>query len=49
MACADGDVARATDEGADVFYHTLVALRALGVSLDDVRQVLAQRVGAPRR
>lgn len=49
MACVDGDRARAADEGADVIYHTLVALRAAGVSLDDVRHVLAQRVGAPRR
>ena len=49
MACVDGDRARAADEGADVFYHTLVALRAAGVSLDDVRHVLSQRVGAPRR
>lgn len=43
VACADGDVARATAEGADVVYHTLVALRALGVSLDDVRAELASR------
>ncbi|MDF1502913.1 bifunctional phosphoribosyl-AMP cyclohydrolase/phosphoribosyl-ATP diphosphatase HisIE [Roseisolibacter sp. H3M3-2] len=42
-ACADGDRARAAEEGADVLYHTLVALRALGVSLDDVRAVLAGR------
>ena len=44
VACADGDRARAVAEGADVLYHTLVALRALGVSLDDVRQELAARV-----
>jgi phosphoribosyl-ATP pyrophosphohydrolase/phosphoribosyl-AMP cyclohydrolase len=49
VACADGDRARATDEGADVIYHTLVALRALDVSLSDVRRVLAQRAGASRR
>jgi phosphoribosyl-ATP pyrophosphohydrolase/phosphoribosyl-AMP cyclohydrolase len=42
-ACADGDRARAAEEGADLLYHTLVALRALGVSLDDVRGVLAGR------
>ena len=42
-ACADGDRARAAEEGADVVYHTLVALRALGVTLDDVRRVLAGR------
>lgn len=49
VACVDGDAARAAEEGADLLYHTLVALRAIGVSLDDVRHVLAQRVGAPRR
>jgi phosphoribosyl-ATP pyrophosphohydrolase/phosphoribosyl-AMP cyclohydrolase len=42
-ACADGDRERATEEGADVVYHTLVALRAVGVGLDDVRRVLASR------
>ena len=42
-ACADGDAGRAAEEGADVLYHTLVALRAVGVSLDDVRRVLAGR------
>ena len=49
VACADGDALRATDEGADVIFHTMVALRALGVSLDEVRAALVQRVGAPRR
>ena len=49
VACADGDRARATDEGADVIYHTLVALRALDVTLDDLRRVLAQRADSPRR
>jgi phosphoribosyl-ATP pyrophosphohydrolase/phosphoribosyl-AMP cyclohydrolase len=48
-ACADGDRARATDEAADIVYHTLVALRAVGGTLDDVRTALAARVGAPRR
>ena len=42
-ACADGDVARATEETADLIYHALVALRAVGGSLDGVREVLAQR------
>lgn len=49
VACVDGDAAKAADEAADIVYHVLVALRATGVSLDDVRHVLAQRVGAPRR
>src|SRR5215218_10723375 len=48
-ACADGDRGRAIDESADVMYHALVALRAVGGTLDDVRAALAARVGAPRR
>ncbi len=43
-ACADGDRARATEEAADLIYHALVALRAVGGSLDDVRAVLDGRV-----
>lgn len=42
-ACADGDAARATEEAADLIYHTLVALRAVGGSLDAVRAVLDGR------
>jgi phosphoribosyl-ATP pyrophosphohydrolase/phosphoribosyl-AMP cyclohydrolase len=42
-ACADGDRARAVAEGADLVYHMLVALRGLGVSLDDVGAELASR------
>jgi phosphoribosyl-ATP pyrophosphohydrolase/phosphoribosyl-AMP cyclohydrolase len=42
-ACADGDRERATEEAADVVYHTLVALRALGLGVDDVRRVLEAR------
>ena len=42
-ACADGDAARATEEAADLLYHTLVALRAVGGSLDGVRDVLTRR------
>ncbi len=49
VACVDGDQVRGAEEGADLIFHTLVALRAVGVSLNDVRQVLAQRVDAPRR
>jgi phosphoribosyl-AMP cyclohydrolase / phosphoribosyl-ATP pyrophosphohydrolase len=43
MALADGDTGRATDEGADVLYHVLVALRALGVTLNDIRRTIAIR------
>ncbi|HEX6059797.1 MAG TPA: phosphoribosyl-ATP diphosphatase [Gemmatimonadaceae bacterium] len=46
-ACADGDAARAVEEGADLLYHVVVALRALGVGLEDVRAELARRA-APR-
>ncbi len=44
-ACADGDRERASEEGADLLYHMLVALRAQGITLDDVRRVLAKRAG----
>ncbi len=47
VACADGDAPRATAEAADVLYHTLVALRALGISLDAVRNELAARSVKP--
>jgi phosphoribosyl-AMP cyclohydrolase / phosphoribosyl-ATP pyrophosphohydrolase len=42
-ACADDDRERAIEEAADVVYHTLVALRAVGGSLADIRRVLAKR------
>jgi phosphoribosyl-ATP pyrophosphohydrolase/phosphoribosyl-AMP cyclohydrolase len=42
-ACADGDPARAAQEGMDVVYHALVALRAVGVTLDDLRTVAEER------
>lgn len=42
-ACADGDATRATEEAADLIYHALVALRAVGAGLDDVRAALAAR------
>jgi phosphoribosyl-ATP pyrophosphohydrolase/phosphoribosyl-AMP cyclohydrolase len=42
-ACADSDSARATEEAADLVYHTLVALRAAGGTLNDLRRVLAAR------
>jgi phosphoribosyl-ATP pyrophosphohydrolase/phosphoribosyl-AMP cyclohydrolase len=43
VACADDDRPRAIEEAADVLYHTLVAPRSVGASLDDVRRVLASR------
>lgn len=42
-ACADGDAARATAEAADLIYHTLVAVRAAGGSLDAIRAALDAR------
>jgi phosphoribosyl-ATP pyrophosphohydrolase/phosphoribosyl-AMP cyclohydrolase len=42
-ACADDDRERAVAEAADLIYHTLVALRALDISLDDVRAELVRR------
>ena len=42
-ACADGDAPRATEEAADVIYHALVALRSLGVGLEQVQSILWDR------
>ena len=42
-ACADDDRERATEEAADLVYHALVALHAVGGSLGDVERVLEQR------
>lgn len=43
LACADGDRERAIEECADLLYHALVALRAIGASLTDVEAELAAR------
>jgi phosphoribosyl-ATP pyrophosphohydrolase len=48
-ACADGDRERATEEAADLLYHALVALRAVGGSLGDVERVLERRSAARPR
>ena len=45
VALADEDAARAAEEGADLLFHLLVGLQMSGVSLDDVRRVLAARAG----
>lgn len=37
------EAGRVAEEAADLFYHALVLLAARGVSLDDVRAVLARR------
>ncbi len=43
LACGDGDSRRATEEAADLFYHALVALRAVGVPFEEVQEELARR------
>lgn len=43
IALALRDDVRVAEEAADLLYHTLVAARALGAGLDDVRRVLANR------
>jgi phosphoribosyl-ATP pyrophosphohydrolase/phosphoribosyl-AMP cyclohydrolase len=43
VACTDADLPRASEEAADLLYHALVALRAIGGTLDDVRRVLDAR------
>ena len=43
VAAADGDSERAVEEAADLFYHSLVVLRALGTGTEDVDRVLARR------
>jgi phosphoribosyl-AMP cyclohydrolase / phosphoribosyl-ATP pyrophosphohydrolase len=48
LACADGDADRAANEAADLWYHTLVALRALGSGLSDVLAVLSRRAKPDR-
>jgi phosphoribosyl-AMP cyclohydrolase / phosphoribosyl-ATP pyrophosphohydrolase len=48
LAAADEDPERATSEAADLLYHTMVALHALGIRLSDVREELARRAsGTP--
>ncbi|HZI15181.1 MAG TPA: bifunctional phosphoribosyl-AMP cyclohydrolase/phosphoribosyl-ATP diphosphatase HisIE [Myxococcus sp.] len=46
-ACADGDRERAVEEAADVLYHVLVAVKPLGLTLEDVKAVLARRAAKP--
>jgi phosphoribosyl-ATP pyrophosphohydrolase/phosphoribosyl-AMP cyclohydrolase len=42
-ALADGTRERAVEESADLMYHMLVGLHAVGASLADVRETLASR------
>jgi len=43
VACADEERERAIEEAADLFYHVLVALRALGAGVVEVEQELSER------
>jgi phosphoribosyl-AMP cyclohydrolase / phosphoribosyl-ATP pyrophosphohydrolase len=43
VACADGEREQAIAEGADLLYHMLVALRAVGAGAADLRHELARR------
>ena len=43
LACADDDRARGVEEAADLLYHTLVALRALGAGIAEVEEALSRR------
>lgn len=42
-ACADGDRDRAVSEAADLYYHMMVALRALGAGLPELERCLSKR------
>jgi phosphoribosyl-ATP pyrophosphohydrolase/phosphoribosyl-AMP cyclohydrolase len=48
-ACADGDPALAAEEAADLVYHALVALRGVGIGLEEMRAVLARRAAGRER
>ncbi len=43
VAALAEDKARQQEELADLLYHTLVLMNELGISLEDVNQVLLQR------
>ncbi|MBX3510755.1 MAG: bifunctional phosphoribosyl-AMP cyclohydrolase/phosphoribosyl-ATP diphosphatase HisIE [Hyphomonadaceae bacterium] len=45
LAGAAGDAAELCEEAADLLYHLVVLLRARGVGLNDVMDVLARRAG----
>lgn len=45
LAAAQGDKAAVTTESADLVYHWLALLAAMGVSLDEVAAVLEAREG----
>ncbi len=49
LACADADLDRATNEAADLWYHSLVALHAIGGSLPAICAVLETRARPARQ
>ncbi len=48
LACADCDLDRATNEAADLWYHSLVALHAAGGGLAGILTILEARAGSAR-
>ncbi len=44
VACVDRNQLSIAEEAADLFYHALVAIRAEGVSLQDVQDILEGRI-----
>jgi phosphoribosyl-ATP pyrophosphohydrolase/phosphoribosyl-AMP cyclohydrolase len=49
MACKSGDKHKIANEAADLFYHSLVACAAAGVTIEDVLQKLDERGRYSRR
>lgn len=43
VACVDKNKLAIAEEAADLFYHALVAIRAEGVALQDVEEILEGR------
>ena len=43
VACVQGDKESVAGEAADLFYHILVAIRGVGVTFNDVENILKQR------
>lgn len=46
LACADDDIDRAANEAADLWYHSLVALHAVGGALPAILSILETRAGS---
>lgn len=49
MTLTEGNAVAAVEEAADLLYHIVVALRALGVGSGEVREALARRGGRSSR